>query len=103
MSKPIHESDEMCPLMKSKRKLVCHKCAWYKHIRGLNPQTNEEMDHWECAIALLPTLMIETGRQMNVNNAAMVSLRNEFVENTTRRIAADVIRTTALIKAGRAT
>jgi hypothetical protein len=89
--------------MRKKQKLVCHTCAWYKHIRGLNPQTNEEMDHWDCAIGLLPTLMIETGRQINVSNAALVSLRNEFVDGNNKRMATDVIRTQALIRAGRAT
>jgi hypothetical protein len=101
MSKPIHESKEICPLMKSKRELVCHKCAWYTHIRGMHPQTGEEIDRWDCSISLLPILMIETGRQMGTANEALVALRNDFTEGNNKRIATDVIRTQALIRANR--
>jgi hypothetical protein len=99
MSKPVHEADEICPLMNKKRKLVCHKCAFYKHVRGIHPQSGEDMDHWDCSIALLPMLMIETGRQINTTNAALVSLRNEFVEGNDKRISTDIMRTSALIRA----
>jgi hypothetical protein len=99
MNKPIHDSEEMCPLMKSKRKLVCHKCAWYNHIRGKNPQSNEEMDYWDCAVAMLPILMVETGRQQMTTSESVLSLRNEFVEGNNKRIATDLLRTQALIRA----
>ena len=99
MSKPQCESNEMCPLMKSKRSLVCHKCAWYIHIRGTHPQSGDPMDKWECSVALLPMLMIETGRLTNATNDAIISMRNEFVNGTDKRITADLARTTALIKA----
>jgi hypothetical protein len=98
MSKPIHESQEMCPLFKSKRELVCHKCAWYLHIRGKHPQTDEDMDKWECAIALQPILMIENSRLLHVNNAAITSLREETVKGTNKKIASDLLRTQALVR-----
>ena len=97
--KPINASDENCPLMQKKLKLVCHKCSWYKHVRGTHPQSGEDMDHWDCAIALIPMLLIENGRQIGSSNAAIVSLRNEFVEGNNKRIATDVMRTSAMIKA----
>jgi hypothetical protein len=99
MSKPEHESDEMCPLFKSKRRLVCHKCAWYIHVRGMHPQTGEELDKWECSIVMQPILMIENSRQQHVNAAAITSLRNEVVEGNNKRITADLIRTQALLRA----
>ena len=99
MTKPVHASDEMCPLMRSKRKLVCHKCAWYNHIRGENPQTGEEIDRWECAIAMMPLLLIENSRRQHETNGSIQSLRNEFVEGNNKRITSDLIRTQVLLKA----
>lgn len=99
MSKPVHESKEMCPLMKSRRELVCHKCAWYKHVRGTHPQTGEEIDQWDCSISMLPMLLIENSRQQHVTGAAINSMRNEFVVGNNKRIASDLLRTQALIKA----
>jgi len=100
MSKPVCESHEMCPLFKSKRELVCHKCAWYIHIRGKHPQTDEELDKWECAIALQPMLMIESSRQQHINNAAITSLREEIVAGNNKNLAANLLRTKALLSVG---
>jgi hypothetical protein len=99
MNKPIHDSDEMCPLMNKKRKLVCHKCAFYMHIRGKHPQSDADMDNWDCAVVFMPVLMIENVRHLNANHAAITSLREEVVDGNNRRITADVMRTTALIQA----
>jgi len=99
MKKPEHDSDEMCPLFKSKRKLVCHKCAWYNHVRGEHPQTGEEIDKWECAIAMMPLLLIENSRRQHETNGSIQSLRNEFVEGNNKRITSDLIRTQVLLRA----
>ena len=99
MSKPACESNEMCPLMKSKRSLVCHKCAWYNHIRGTHPQTGKEIDHWDCAIAMLPMLMIEVARETSASTGAIVSMRNEVIGSNDKRMSVDLLRTQALIKA----
>jgi phage gp36-like protein len=98
MSKPVCESHEVCPLMNKKRVLVCHKCAWFIHVRGKNPQTDEDMDKWECAVAMLPLLMIENARVSTNTNAAIVSLRNDIVDVNNRRMTVDLSRTSALIK-----
>jgi|SRR3954462_13402061 len=100
MSKPVCESHEMCPLFKSKRELVCHKCAWYTHIRGNHPQTGEDMDKWDCSIALLPILLIENSRQQHVNNSAITSLREETIKGNNKVIAAELLRTQAIMKLG---
>jgi hypothetical protein len=100
MSKPVCESKEMCPLMKSRRELVCHKCAWYEHVRGHHPQTGEDLDKWECAIVLMPMLLIENSRQQHVNNAAITSLREETIQGKNREIAATLLRTQAILKLG---
>lgn len=66
-----------CPLYKEDMSKVCHKCAFWTHVRGAHPQTGEDMDTWNCAIALLPVLMIEVGRQTSHVGAEVNSMRNE--------------------------
>lgn len=55
----------------------CHACEWYDHIRGVNPQTGEQIDKWGCAIAFMPMLMIENSQQQRQTGAAVESFRNE--------------------------
>jgi len=101
MTKPVCDTQEMCPLFKSKRELVCHKCAWYTHFRGRNPQTDEEFDKWECSIVMQPILLIENSRQQHINAASIQSLRNEVVEGNKKKIASDLLRTQVLLNATR--
>jgi len=67
-----------CPLHKFK---PCKQlaCAWFIQLRGLNPNTGQEIDEWGCAIAWQPILMIETAQQQRQTAAAVESFRNEVV------------------------
>jgi hypothetical protein len=56
------------------------ECAWFMQVRGHNPNTGEEVDHWGCAVAWLPTLMIENSQQQRQTGAAVESFRNEIVK-----------------------
>ena len=78
--KPQSESTYLCPLFKEKQEDVCHKCGFFTHVRGKHPQTNEELDHWACAIEWLPTLLIESSQQSRQTGAAVESFRNEMVK-----------------------
>ena len=49
----------------------------WTQIRGLNPNTGEAVDQWNCAVAHLPLLMIETSQQVRQGAAATESFRNE--------------------------
>ena len=55
------------------------RCAWYVRILGKNPQTNADVDEWQCAIALMPLLQIETAGTNRGQTAALESFRNEVV------------------------
>ena len=68
-----------CPLNKFKR---CKglECSWFVQIRGTNPNTGEEVDDWACAVAWLPTLLIENASQSRQTGAAVESFRNEMVK-----------------------
>ena len=86
MNKPINDDGGRCPLIRdtfgnpAPTKNVCHKCMWYQHVRGRNPNTGDEVDRWDCAIAMLPMLMIENAQQTRQNGAATESMRNELVK-----------------------
>lgn len=50
------------------------------HVRGMNPQTGEDIDHWGCAVTWLPMLTIENSQQQRQTGAAVESFRNEVVK-----------------------
>jgi hypothetical protein len=80
VGKPQAKPGLMCPLWKKDMSKVCHTCEWWQHVRGKHPQSEEILDHWGCAIALLPMLMIENSQMQRQTGAAVESFRNEMVE-----------------------
>lgn len=58
---------------------VIHRCAWHMMVRGSDPNTGKEIDHWACAMAWMPTLLIENSQQQRQTGAAVESFRNEMV------------------------
>lgn len=69
--------EPICPLLKSE--CIKHQCMFYTHIQGINPQTNTQMDHWDCTIRLLPLIMIDQSRTLGSVAASNESLRNNLV------------------------
>jgi hypothetical protein len=55
------------------------RCPWYVHVRGVDNNTGKEVDNWGCAIAWMPTLMINTANESRKGVAATESFRNEMV------------------------
>jgi hypothetical protein len=47
-------------------------------VRGVDTNTGEETDRWSCAIAWMPTLMINTANESRKGAAAIESFRNEM-------------------------
>jgi hypothetical protein len=86
-----------CPLLK--KDCIENKCAWYQQIRGINPNTGEPVDEWQCAINLLPLLLIENSKQQRSTAAAVESFRNESVvqNNTLTQILAHAINQQAAL------
>jgi hypothetical protein len=68
-------SGKSCPLGHT-----CDKCLWMTKLRGMNPQTGQEMDSDGCAIAFLPILLIENSQQQRQTAAAVESFRNEMMQ-----------------------
>lgn len=58
------------------------ECSWFMQVRGINPNTGEEVDDWSCAMAWLPMLLIENSQQQRQTGAAVESFRNEMVKSS---------------------
>ena len=50
-------------------------------MRGLDPNTGEELDHWKCAIAWIPTLLVNTANETRKGAVATESFRNEMTKS----------------------
>ena len=74
------EPGKFCPLIG--KDCIQMQCSWFTQVRGMNPNTGEEVDDWSCAITWLPTLMIENSQQQRATGAAIESFRNETVKST---------------------
>lgn len=73
-----------CPLIK--KDCIQMQCNWFMQVRGYDSNTGKEIDEWGCAVAWLPTLLIENANQMRQAGAATESFRNEFVKSTQETI-----------------
>lgn len=70
----------ICPLHKTKMAKVCHTCPLWVQLRGVNPNTGQEVDKWNCSLATLPMLLVENAQQARQAGAATESMRNEIVK-----------------------
>lgn len=73
---------EFCPLIQ--KACVTHKCKWYKKIIGLNPQTGAQIEEYDCAIGMLPILLIENaavGRQVSaeINEVKKETAKQKYI------------------------
>ena len=76
--KPRAPKGRLCPFWRRDMALVCHKCPLWTHLRGKNPQSEQEIDEWGCALAWLPLLLVEGAQQTRQAGAAIESFRNEI-------------------------
>jgi hypothetical protein len=80
MVKVPHADEGMiCPLHKVDTSTVCHKCPWWSRVIGKNPQTEELIDDWRCAVALLPMLLVENAQTQRGTQAAVETFRNGVI------------------------
>jgi hypothetical protein len=68
-----------CPLIK--KDCVELTCAWYTRVQGVDNNTGNQVDNYECAISWLPMLLIENSGQQRQTGAAVESFRNEMVKS----------------------
>jgi hypothetical protein len=67
-----------CPLVK--KDCIGLQCAWFTRIQGVDTNTGNQVDEYQCAIAWMPMLLIENSGQQRQTGAAVESFRNEMVK-----------------------
>ena len=80
------EIETTCPLGSTCEEVKdgkIHRCAWYTKLVGKNPQSEEHIDEWACAIAWLPMLQVEMSQTNRGQTHALESFRNETVKGQT--------------------
>jgi len=55
-------------------------CHWYVEVRGKNPQSEEQISDWKCALAWLPLIGIENSQTNRGQTQAIERLTNESVK-----------------------
>lgn len=55
------------------------KCRFWVHVIGKDPQTGQEVNNGDCAMAWMPVLLIENSKVNRETGAAVESMRNESV------------------------
>ena len=76
--------EHTCPLgseCETAENNVIKRCAWYTKLAGTDPNTGKELEDWGCAMAWLPTLLIENAAQSRSTSTAVESFRNEMVSS----------------------
>lgn len=73
------EAGKFCPLVQ--KDCLGLQCNWFTQLRGVNPNTGQEIDEWSCAVTWLPMLLIENSQQQRQTGAAVESFRNEMVRS----------------------
>lgn len=58
---------------------TCANCLWLTRVRGVDKNTGEAIDKEGCAVAFLPTLLIEVAQMERSTGGAVEGLRNEVV------------------------
>jgi hypothetical protein len=83
MKKQIPHADEgqNCPFNGQDTSTVCHKCPLWIQVRGKDPQSDNEVDHWACSFAWMPMLLIENSQMQRQTGASVDSFRNEMVKS----------------------
>ena len=73
------ENGTFCPLIQGDCKKL--ECVWFTRVAGKDPNTGKQVDEYGCAVAWMPTLLIENAQQSRQAGAAVQSFRNEVSSN----------------------
>jgi hypothetical protein len=90
---PHADEGSICPLHNKDTSEVCHKCPWWTRIMGKNPQSEEMIDDWRCAIALVPMLLVENSQMQRHTTAAVETFRNGVIETVAEAVSVAAAQT----------
>ncbi len=78
MQRPRAIAGLTCPLWRKDVSKVCHTCAWFSHIEGVNPQTGARVDEWMCAMNMQVLATLEAAKAATAGGAVTQELRNDL-------------------------
>ena len=78
------EQGNFCPLIGED--CLKLKCCWFTQIRGMHPQTGEDIDEWGCAVSWMPILLIENSNKQRETNDTVQNFRNETLNRISQTI-----------------
>jgi hypothetical protein len=55
-------------------------CRWWQHVLGKDPQTQKEIDNFDCAVAWLPVIGIENSQMTRHAAASADKVANEVAQ-----------------------
>jgi hypothetical protein len=73
----------VCPLGSECERIVDGKleiCMWQVHLEGKNPQNGKDVDRKDCAMAVLPILMVQATEASRQISSSADSVRNVILE-----------------------
>lgn len=74
-------SKNICPFLSAGgRKVKCieHDCMMWTQVMGTHPQTGEQMNQWSCAVAWMPTLILNVAQEGRKTQAAIQHINNQL-------------------------
>lgn len=69
--------DKVCEEIKDNK---LYRCRWWKQLRGKDPQSEEIIDEWDCAVGWNTLLSTEIAQTNRGQTQAIESFRNETVK-----------------------
>lgn len=78
MQIPQGPADRVCPFHRRPMSKVCHTCPMWTLVRGKDPQSTEDVDQWNCALAWLPMMMINVAQQSRQTGASCDKVATEI-------------------------
>jgi len=87
---PHGPEDRWCPFWKKKMSTVCHTCPLWVQVRGVDSNTGQNVDRWDCSIGLLTMLQLETAKEVRQTNASVDKMRadNQTYHGENKQLAA---------------
>jgi hypothetical protein len=56
------------------------KCVWWKHVTGKDPQSEKQLDLFDCAIAWMPVIGLENSQRIMHVGVATQEVRNTLID-----------------------
>lgn len=69
------DNERLCPLLN--KPCIQEDCLWWIKLRGKDPQTDADVDHYDCTVRWLPILTIENSGEARKVQAQIQELRSD--------------------------